>query len=169
LYNFIPRRVPCKTQAFKHHLMKRSKILLVIFTLATTFLQAQPKDSLYNKIHQLDSLLFSAYNHQQMPVFSNYFTKDLEWYQDNGGLLSYQQVITTFQNLFNGENKLTRTLVPGTLEVHPIKGYGAIEIGSHRFSHWENGKEVSGTFKFVMVWKQENGSWRISRVVSYDH
>jgi hypothetical protein len=56
-----------------------------------------------------------------------------------------------------------------TLEVHPIKGYGAIEIGSHRFSHGENGKDVSGTFKFMMVWKEENGNWRISRVVSYDH
>jgi hypothetical protein len=149
--------------------MKPYRILLLTFTFACTFLQAQPKDSLHNKIHQLDSLLFSAYNHQQMPVFSNYFTKDLEWYQDNGGLLSYTQVMSTFQNLFNQENKLTRTLVPGSLEVHPIKGYGAIEIGSHRFSHRENGKEISGTFKFMMVWKEENGNWRISRVVSYDH
>jgi hypothetical protein len=29
--------------------------------------------------------------------------------------------------------KVHRELVPGTLEVHPIPGYGALEIGAHRF------------------------------------
>ena len=29
----------------------------------------------------------------------------------------------------------------GTLEVHPIKDFGAIEIGTHQFRHIENGKE----------------------------
>jgi hypothetical protein len=53
--------------------------------------------------------------------------------------------------------------------VHPIEGYGAIEIGKHRFKHIENGKLEIGTFKFVMIWKNDNGNWRISRVISYDH
>jgi hypothetical protein len=26
-----------------------------------------------------------------------------------------------------------------------------------------------GTFKFVMIWKNDNGNWKISRVISYDH
>ena len=97
------------------------------------------------------------------------FTKDLEWFQDNGGLLSYKTVFENFSNNFKKPIKLTRELVPGSLEVHPIKDYGAIEIGVHRFRHIENGKEEIGTFKFLMIWQKKNDQWKISRVISYDH
>ena len=102
-------------------------------------------------------------------TFQPMFTNDLEWYQDNGGLISYKTVFENFANTFKKPFKLTRELVPGSLEVHPIKDYGAIEIGVHRFRHIENGKEEVGTFKFVMIWQQKNELWKISRVISYDH
>ena len=60
-------------------------------------------------------------------------------------------------------------MVKGTLEVHPIKDYGAIETGSHQFKHFENGKEEIGIFKFLMIWKKETDGWKVSKVVSYDH
>ncbi len=124
---------------------------------------------LYNKIHELDSLMFIAYNHQDLPKMKSYFTSDLEWYQDNGGLLNNEKVFTNFQSIFDKKDKLTRELVYGTLEVIPIKGFGAIEIGRHRFKHMENGKLEIGTFRFLMIWKNEKGDWKISRVVSFDH
>ena len=97
------------------------------------------------------------------------FTKDLEWFQDNDGLISYEKVFENFKSTFNKPFKLTRQLVSGSLEVHPIKNYGAIEIGVHQFKHVENGKEETGTFKFVMIWQKIDGLWKISRVISYDH
>ena len=124
---------------------------------------------LYSEIAKQDSLMFVAFNTQDMVKFKSMFTDDLEWFQDNGGLLSYLTVFTNFGNMFKQENKLTRELVPGSLEVYPIKDYGAIEIGMHRFRHMENGKEEVGTFKFVMIWQKKDDSWRISRVISYDH
>lgn len=124
---------------------------------------------LYNEIAKMDSILFSAFNMQDMVKFKSLFTKDLEWFQDNGGLLPYKKVFKNFSNMFNQESKLTRELVTGSLEVHPVKDYGAIEIGSHRFRHMENGKEEIGTFKFLMIWQKKSGQWKISRVVSYDH
>ncbi len=125
--------------------------------------------ALYNKIKALDSLLFNAYNHQDLAKMKNYFTTDLEWYQDNGGLINFETVFTNFQSIFNNPNKLSRELVYGTLEVIPIKDFGAIEIGKHRFKHMENGKLEIGTFRFLMIWKNVNGDWKISRVVSFDH
>jgi hypothetical protein len=124
---------------------------------------------LFNKIQELDSLMFNAYNHQDLPKMKSYFTADLEWYQDNGGLLNSETVFTNFQNIFNNKEKLSRELVYGTLEVIPIKGFGAIEIGKHRFKHMEDGKLLIGTFRFLMIWKNVNGDWKISRVVSFDH
>lgn len=104
-----------------------------------------------------------------MEKFRSLFTEDLEWFQDNGGLLSYATVFETFGKSFKQENKLSRELVNGSLEVHPVKDYGAIETGMHKFRHMENGKEITGTFKFLMIWQKKDRQWKISRVVSYDH
>lgn len=131
--------------------------------------QAPAPADLYRTIEKMDSLLFAAYNAQDLTALKNWFTKDLEWYQDNGGLLNYATVIKNFGGIFKRPYRLTRTLVPGSLAVHPIKDYGAIETGSHEFRHIENGKEEVGVFKFLMLWRKEKGQWKISRVVSYDH
>ena len=125
--------------------------------------------ALYQEISQMDSVMFHAFNNQDFITFKNLFTQDLEWFQDNDGLVPYEIVFKNFENTFKKEYKLTRELVKGSLEVHPIKNYGAIEIGEHQFKHIENGKEETGTFKFVMIWKHENNQWKISRVISFGH
>jgi hypothetical protein len=58
-------------------------------------------------------------------------------------------------------------LVQGSIEVYPMTGYGAIQMGEHRFV--EAGAETSTIAKFVHLWRQENGLWRISRVLSFEH
>lgn len=130
---------------------------------------AQTSQELYNEIAQMDSIMFGYFNVQDFEPFKALFTKDLEWFQDNDGLIPYKKVFKNFRNNFNKPFKLTRQLVKGSLEVHPIKNYGAIETGVHQFRHIENGKEEIGTFKFVMIWLKKDGQWRVSRVISYDH
>jgi len=142
---------------------------LINCTIAQEKKVAETSQELFTEIAKMDSIIFDAFNHQDMGKFKPLFTKDLEWFQDNGGLIPYKTVFENFGNTFKKPFKLTRELVPGTLEVHPIKDYGAIETGVHRFRHIENGKEETGTFKFLMIWQKKGGLWRISRVVSYDH
>jgi hypothetical protein len=124
---------------------------------------------LFEKVAKLDSSLFAAYNSKNLDLMKTYFTKDLEWYQDNGGLIGFEKVFENFKSIFDRDYDLKRSLIKESLEVHPIEGYGAIEIGKHQFKHIENGKLEVGTFKFLMIWKNDIGSWKISRVVSYDH
>jgi hypothetical protein len=151
------------------------KFLFVVLTTLPRIITAQEhkvapaSPELYNEIAMQDSLMFAAFNRQDMPSFKKYFSTDLEWYQDNGGLIHYDTVFNNFATMFAKEYKLTRSLVSGSLGVHPIKGYGAIETGAHQFRHIENGREETGTFKFLMIWKREKTGWQISRVVSYDH
>jgi hypothetical protein len=71
--------------------------------------------------------------------------------------------------MFASAPDIRRDLEPGSLEVYPIKDYGAMEIGRHRFCHKENGKDDCGTFGFAMVWRKAGDSWKISRVLSYGH
>ena len=157
--------------------MKNLILLAFAFTICTSvFAQSQnerevantPAD-LNNKIANLDSALFAAYNSKNLDLMKTYFTQDLEWYQDNGGLIGFEKVFSNFQSIFNRAYDLKRNLLKESLEVHPIDGYGAIEIGKHQFKHIENGKLEIGTFKFLMIWKNDNGSWKIARVISYDH
>ncbi len=157
--------------------MKNLILLLLTLTICTSgFAQTQDKikvettqTALFNEIANLDSSLFEAYNSKNLDLMKTYFTKDLEWYQDNGGLLDFEKVFSNFQSIFNRDYDLKRNLIKESLEVHPIEGYGAIEIGKHQFKHIENGKLEIGTFKFLMIWKNDNGNWKISRVISYDH
>jgi hypothetical protein len=158
-------------------MMKKICLLFLSITVYSALLAQQQQEkkvvvtdtALFNQIAQLDSLLFTAYNAKNLDLMKTFFTKDLEWYQDNGGLINYEQVFINFQSIFNREYDLKRNLVKESLEVHPIQGYGAIEVGSHQFNHIENGKLEVGTFKFLMIWKNDNGNWKISRVISYDH
>jgi hypothetical protein len=157
--------------------MKNLFLFLLTFTISTSaFAQSQNERKvattqieLFNKVAGLDSSLFAAYNSKNLDLMKTYFTKDLEWYQDNGGLIDFEKVFSNFQSIFNRDYDLKRNLIKESLEVHSIEGYGAIEIGKHQFKHIENGKLEIGTFKFLMIWKNDNGHWKISRVVSYDH
>ncbi|WP_303310797.1 nuclear transport factor 2 family protein [Hymenobacter sp. BT730] len=132
----------------------------------------KPVDAqLYRTIARQDSLMFVAFNQHDVEKLQTFFAEDLEFYHDKGGLANFQQTMQGFRNMFD-QNKTTglnRQLVPGTLEVYPINGYGAVETYQHRFCHVENGKDDCGTFKNMMVWRLKDGQWKVTRVVSYGH
>jgi ketosteroid isomerase-like protein len=124
---------------------------------------------LRREIVRADSALFAAFNARDLTAMRTLFTADLEFYQDNEGFEDYTQTMNDFAQMFSHPPVIHRELVSGSLEVYPIKNYGAIEAGMHRFCHIENGKNDCGTFKFVHIWRKANGRWAISRVVSYAH
>lgn len=126
---------------------------------------------LYNEISQQDSLLFNAFNDHNTEKLMSFFTADLEFYHDKGGVSDFQETMLNFKNLFdnNKETGLRRDLVHGSMEVYPIQNFGAIATSLHQFCHQEDGKDDCGTFKNIMIWKKEDSSWKVSRVISYDH
>jgi len=58
--------------------------------------------------------------------------------------------------------------VAGSLEAYPLKGYGAVEIGVHRFHHPGHPEDV-GEAKFIMLWRNKDGKWTVTRAISFDH
>jgi ketosteroid isomerase-like protein len=124
---------------------------------------------LYVEIQGMDNRLTEAFNAHDASALMSLFGRDIEFYHDTQGLQNFDKVASGFKELFAADNEIERQLVPGTLEVYPIKDYGAIETGVHRFCHTENGKIECGDVRFVMIWRREDDQWRISRVVSYGH
>jgi Domain of unknown function (DUF4440) len=166
----ITLSLTCKSK--KSHMKSVSRYILITLLLTGAFniVNAQSaKDSLYKEIAHMDSVLFNAFNTRDVEKFKSLFTGDLEFYHDKGGLTNYEYTINSLKNVAKNNDGLRRDLVKGSLEIYPIPGYGAMQIGSHKFCHLENGKQDCGTFKFVHIWQKKNGEWKISRVVSYDH
>jgi hypothetical protein len=117
----------------------------------------------------LDRRMFDAYNAHDVNALMAFFDPGLEFFHDTGGLLDFDQVKAGFTNVFASNKDIRRELVPGSLEVYPIKDYGAIQVGEHRFCHTENGQPDCGTFKFMQIWQYSNGDWKVTREVSYGH
>jgi hypothetical protein len=146
----------------------------------------QPR--LFETMQALDTQLFAAANHCDYEKLTVMVDENLEFYHDQGGLmLGRRAFLDSIKN--NTCGVMIRELVPMTLEVYPIKGYGGIEMGVHRFHHPGHEKEFPaakqlgmtrfldpgaaewpvGEAKFLHIWQLKNGDWKLTRVVSYGH
>ena len=124
-----------------------------------------PPQTLYDSIAAMDARWEDAYNNCRLDIMDEIISEDLEFYHDQGGLLTSKQKLNEALKA-NICGKVTRVLKKGSLEVYPIKGYGAVEMGLHSF---HNSKEPGSTphfSKFVHIWKRDQGRWKITRVIS---
>ena len=127
-----------------------------------------PSDDLYKTIAGLDSALFDAYNHCDLDKLGSMVADDLEFYHDQTGLSTGRQaLVDAVKNNICG--KVHRELVAGSLEVYPLKGYGAVEIGVHHFTHPSQPGDAGGDAKFVHIWQLKDGVWKVTRVISFNH
>ena len=129
----------------------------------------EPDDqALYDTIMKLDSIFFAAYNtcDVNLEKYAAFFSDSIEFYHDKGGLMtSKKELIAATEKNICG--KISRHLVKGSIEVYPIKGYGAVEIGMHRFlNKQESVNKLSKPGRFMIIWENRNNEWKIRRVVS---
>jgi len=121
-------------------------------------------------VSELDRQLFEAYNHCDLKKFDSLLADDVEFYHDQGGVTLGHAALTESvrNNICAGDTQ--RVLVPGTLKIYPMKGLGAIEMGEHRFTHPRTGAaNGTGEASFVHLWRYQDGAWRLSRALSYNH
>lgn len=154
--------------------MKTKFYLIAAFLLSSLFASAQddairkyiPADpELYRQIEQMDQTFFDAYNQCDMKKQEAIYADDIEFFHDKGGLMtSKKELLKATQKNICG--KVTRILIPGSIEVYPINNYGAIEMGFHRFFNNQEPNAESKPSKFIIVWKKENELWRIAKVIS---
>jgi uncharacterized protein DUF4440 len=142
-----------------------------VFSAGGQRITAPATDSLVDTIAALDSAVFDAFNRcsspEQLQKHASFFAPDVEFYHDKGGVTWTREamIANTRRNVCGN---FRRELVAGTLRVYPIKDFGAIEQGSHKFCQFATGK-CDGLAEFVIVWRYRNASWQITRVLSYAH
>ncbi|MDT8998650.1 nuclear transport factor 2 family protein [Paucibacter sp. APW11] len=121
---------------------------------------------LFDELARMDQALFdAAFVRCDAAGFRALFTEDAEFYHDRTGA-AVGEAARSMRSCPRDQG-VSRRLVPGSLEVYPMQGYGAIQIGRHVFTR--QGEPGAEEAKFVHLWKQEQGSWRLARVLSFDH
>jgi hypothetical protein len=105
-------------------------------------------------------------------------TDDVEFYHDKGGFIFRNAEAMTADYAKNCAERAKpdawrsrRELVASSLTVDPVPGYGAMEAGDHLFYErkGDGPEKLAGRSRFAMVWKWEDGTWKLSRVLSYSH
>lgn len=122
-------------------------------------------------LHQLDHQLFDAFNRCASPAeldkHAAFFDPAVEFYHDSGGVTwSRETMLANTQRHACG--RYTRQLVEASFGVSPVKDFGAITTGVHRFCQ-AGTQECAGEAQFLMVWRLQDGHWRVTRVMSFGH
>jgi hypothetical protein len=128
----------------------------------------KPDDAtLYKTIVALDSAFFHTYNtcETNLETYAAFYDENIEFYHDNGGFINSKKALVegTKNNICG---KVTRELVKGSIEVYPIKDFGAIEMGLHKFHNKEEPNSVPRVGRFTIIWKKTNSDWKIVKVIS---
>ena len=152
--------------------------ILLALICGKSFAQVERTSDLYKTIKTNDSLLFDiGFNTCDIKQFENLVSDNFEFYHDEAGITSTKAafIASVRDGLCKMNYKARRELVGNSFDVYPLKKdgvlYGAIQTGEHTFYAIEKEKPeyVTSTAKFTHVWLLENGKWKLSRGLSYDH
>lgn len=159
--------------------MERQIILFFLIILSiTTFGQVEKTSELYKIIKVKDSLLFNrGFNNCDIVQFENLVSENFEFYHDQAGITnSKAEFISGIQNgLCKLPYKPKRVLTENKMDVYPLEKngvlYAAIQTGIHNFYAVDNNKSeyLTSIAKFTHVWIIENGDFKLTKGLSYDH
>jgi hypothetical protein len=125
-----------------------------------------------------DLQLFDAVFGCKLDTLAGLIADDFEFVHDKYGLTAdsgenfMHGMRANCKRQETGENfRARRELVEGSMTVHVLNGYGAMQMGEHRFFAIGNGQpdRLTETGKFIDLWRQIDGEWKLARVISYDH
>lgn len=142
-------------------------VALIALSVSGAGAQESPRSGrLYDELAGMDRELFdAAFVSCDQAKFASLFTDDAEFYHDRAAP-KYGDNVKQLQSCPRDAG-VKRTLVPGSLEVYPIKEFGAMQSGRHTFTR--EGEDSVEIAQFVHLWKLVDGQWRIARVISFDH
>lgn len=123
---------------------------------------------------EADRKFWEAYNACDVDEMATYWTEELEFYHDKGGLSSGRTELAqeTRDGMCKPDGaKLRREAIPGSVHFYELADYGGILVGEHVFYVNQPGhpEYLDGQARFTHVWQLDGQKWRMHRVLSYDH
>jgi ketosteroid isomerase-like protein len=130
-----------------------------------------PHDQLAAEITTTDQQLYDAFTTCNVEQYATFLSADLEFYQDHTGLTNYQENLDALRDRCAEGIHLRRELDKDTVIINAVPGAGAIQSGTQRFySKNPDGTEhLDATARFTNIWTKDTGTWKLLRIISYDH
>ena len=158
--------------------MAKNIQLIFFFLLLSTkvcYAQLKSSDVLYRTIIEKDSLLFSVgFNNCDITQFENLMSDNLIFFHDKVGISNKQKFLSDLKNGLCKDpsvRQVKRILQKEGTEIYPLYRdgiiYGAVQNGIHLF--YDNTETTPGVAKFSHVWQLEDGTWKLTTSLSYDH
>lgn len=153
-------------------------VFIVLCCSVTASAQVKKDSDLFRQFVVLDSIFFErGFNQCDIAYLEAHVAKDLRFFHDKSGFQDRTIFLENTRKYICPTTgpKPIRKVDPKSLELYPLYNngelYGAIQHGVHLFYLREKGKEDLWTniAKFTSVWILENGTWKLSEVLSYDH
>jgi hypothetical protein len=137
-----------------------------------------PSPELVATLAEKDRQLFDAVFGCKLDALAGLIADDFEFLHDKHGLTAdsgakfMDGMRANCERQKTGENfRARRELIEGAMTVHVLNQYGAMQIGEHRSYALQPGQpdRLTETGKFIDVWRQMDGEWKLARVISYGH
>ena len=154
------------------------RMLAALLVLAAAHPGAQPTQTdPVAAARERDHAFWRAYNACETGAFGAFFTTDVELYHDRGGATIGLAALeaSLAKNLCGGGSRVRREVVPGTVRWSTLRNgdaiYAAIVSGEHLFHVRPPDKPefLDGRAHFVTLWLLKDGTWKMARLLSYDH
>ncbi|GAA4781126.1 nuclear transport factor 2 family protein [Lysobacter hankyongensis] len=139
---------------------------------------APASSELIATLAEKDRQLFEAVFGCKLDLLASLIADDFEFVHDKWGQTAdsgakfMQGMRDNCKAQETGQNfRARRELVEGSMTVHVLNHYGAMQMGEHRFFALQPGQpdKLTESGKFIDVWRQIDGEWKLARVISYDH
>jgi ketosteroid isomerase-like protein len=145
--------------------MNGKKLLFFVFVSLCSYHSFSQEANLYRTIVTLDSTFFHAYNTCDMEKQAAFYADSIEFFHDRTGLdTSKERILANTRKYICG--KVRREVIPGSIEVSPLPGYGAVEVGMHQFHNNQEKDAKPKPSRFVILWRNTGDSWKIAKVIS---
>lgn len=161
-----------------------TKNILLSFIIALIFsveskAQVDKNSDLYKTIISKDSLLFNVgFNTCDIKQFEILVSENLNFFHDKSGFSDKKKFMDDLKSgLCRSPStyQARRALLSQSTEIYALYNngilYGAIQEGVHQFFEKQSDKpeKFGSSAKFTHVWLLENGEWKLSKVLSFEH
>jgi hypothetical protein len=153
---------------------------IILFLAAAAAAIPADTEALRAEVQAADDRFFTAYfaSNCQADTVAAMLSDDFEMYHDKGGVVatSATQFMADYAAACAARApsdawRSRRELVPESLLVDPVPGFGAIEDGQHRFyeRRGDGPERLAGIAHFTQLWEKTATGWKLKRVFSFAH
>jgi CubicO group peptidase (beta-lactamase class C family) len=160
-------------------MIKNLIVFCLFLSTYSSVAQLDKNSDLYKTIIAKDSLLFNlGFNTCNLTQFESLLSEKFEFFHDKDGISNKNKFLNDLKSGLCGNPanyQARREILHKSTEIYALYNkemlYGAIQVGVHQFFEKQVNKpeKFGSSAKFTHVWLLENGNWKLTKALSFEH